>query len=264
MSESILVIPDCHSKPESTTDRFDWLGQYIVDEKPDHIVQVGDFLDMQSLSSYDKGKGTGEGKRFAADVAAGRRDLEALFAPMDRHNLNRRKKKKAPYKPNKVFLWGNHEDRIRKWENDNPALSGMVEVHMGGIHYYFDEVVPFKQIYVNQGIAFCHYFPSKMGRAIGGKNAARTITLEVMMSNVSGHSHNLHHCVHTRGDGQKLIGLVGGWYGDVSHSERWSAGTEHSWWNGVILLDDIENGFPHRVEFITQDALRREYGNPNV
>ena len=52
---NLLVIPDCHAAPEYDNDRFTALGNFIVDEQPNIIVCLGDFGDMPSLSSYDKG-----------------------------------------------------------------------------------------------------------------------------------------------------------------------------------------------------------------
>lgn len=55
-SSKILIIGDSHSKPSVSNRRFDWLGKLIADEKPQLVVDLGDFGDMESLSSYDKGK----------------------------------------------------------------------------------------------------------------------------------------------------------------------------------------------------------------
>ena len=66
--KNLLVIPDCHAAPEYDNDRFTALGKFIVDEQPDIIVCLGDFGDMPSLSSYDKGTKGFEGRRFKKDV----------------------------------------------------------------------------------------------------------------------------------------------------------------------------------------------------
>src|SRR4051812_29162536 len=38
-----LVIPDCQVKPGVRTDHMDWIGNFIVEKKPDVIVNIGDF-----------------------------------------------------------------------------------------------------------------------------------------------------------------------------------------------------------------------------
>ena len=56
-----LIIPDVQHKPGCTTDHLSWAGQYAVDMLPDTIVIIGDWWDMESLSSYDKGQKSFEG-----------------------------------------------------------------------------------------------------------------------------------------------------------------------------------------------------------
>jgi hypothetical protein len=51
-----LFIPDVQAKEGVPFDHLDWIGRFIVDKKPDVIIQAGDFADMPSLSSYDRGK----------------------------------------------------------------------------------------------------------------------------------------------------------------------------------------------------------------
>ena len=256
---SILVIPDCHSQPDSDSSRFSVLGRFITQYQPETIVCLGDFLDMASLSSYDRGKWTGESRRVLEDFRAGERDLTALLAPIDEYNKNRRKKAKKQYTPHKVFLWGNHEARITKWTNEHPEFKGLVETHFADFLSQWDEVVGFKTPYIREGIAFSHFFPNKMGRALGGKNAARSLLLNTGMSCVAGHSHNLDFATEARVDGTKMFGLVAGWYGDEAHSEEWSNGTDQNWWNGVVLLADLEDGFPQQQLYITQQRMREGY-----
>ena len=43
----------------------------IFEEKPDVVVCLGDWFDMASLSSHDKGKKSFEGRRYKQDVAVG-------------------------------------------------------------------------------------------------------------------------------------------------------------------------------------------------
>ena len=54
MIKKLLIIPDCHAHPDYDNNRFDWLGNLIIEERPDTILCLGDLADMPSLSSYDK------------------------------------------------------------------------------------------------------------------------------------------------------------------------------------------------------------------
>lgn len=44
-----LVIPDPHAYPDDDFRRFKWLGEYIMDTKPEVIVNIGDMWEMGSL-----------------------------------------------------------------------------------------------------------------------------------------------------------------------------------------------------------------------
>ena len=63
-----LVIGDPHCTPKATNDRFLWAGKFARDLKPNTIICMGDFASMDSLSSYDKGKKSFEGRRYKKDI----------------------------------------------------------------------------------------------------------------------------------------------------------------------------------------------------
>ena len=50
-----LVIPDVQVKPGHDYSFLKAIGNYIVKKRPDVIINIGDFADMPSLSSYDNG-----------------------------------------------------------------------------------------------------------------------------------------------------------------------------------------------------------------
>ena len=69
--QTLFVIPDTQVKQGVDLDYIHWIGNYIKHKKPPIIVQIGDWYDMEALSSYDKGKKRAEGKRFINDINAG-------------------------------------------------------------------------------------------------------------------------------------------------------------------------------------------------
>jgi hypothetical protein len=99
MAEDILVVPDSHAHPDFNNERADWLGKFILDRKPDVVVNMGDTFDMPSLSSYDKGKASFHGASYEKDINAGIDFLDRMWHPI------KKAKKKRPYS---VFLEGNH------------------------------------------------------------------------------------------------------------------------------------------------------------
>ena len=48
-----LIIPDCQIRAGDNFDFLRAIGNYIVRKQPDVIVNLGDFADLPSLSSYD-------------------------------------------------------------------------------------------------------------------------------------------------------------------------------------------------------------------
>src|SRR6056297_1601782 len=115
MTKDILVIPDQHAHPDHHNRRADWLGQYMVDTKPEIVINMGDLFDMPSLSSYDKGKASFHGKSYEKDIESGLDFHERMWGPV------KKQKKKQPYK---VFLHGNHENRLRKVLEYDEHLAG--------------------------------------------------------------------------------------------------------------------------------------------
>lgn len=260
MSEKMLVIPDAHAHPDYDNERFDWLGKYIVDEKPETILCLGDFADMPSLSSYDKGTRSFEGRRYKRDVESSKDALSRMFAPMADYNRRRSKNKKQQYSPRTVITVGNHEARIDKVTQMHPELHGTISVDDLGFSTYFNEVVDYKATGIVEGFAVSHYFVSGlMGRPIGGERAAHTLLTKQGMSCIAGHSHLLDFAVRTRADGRKMMGLVAGWYGHPGMKEGWNANTAGLWWNGVVMLLGVGDGWAEDIMFVSQDTLRKNY-----
>ena len=109
-----LVIPDTQVKPGISLAYLSWIGNYIVAKRPEVIVMIGDFADMPSLSSYDTGTKSFEGRTYKADIKAAQKGMEALLAPMKALNKKLLKSKKKQYKPRMVMTLCNHEHRITR------------------------------------------------------------------------------------------------------------------------------------------------------
>ena len=90
---NLLIIPDAHANTDYDNERFTHLGKFIIKHKPDYIVCLGDFADMPSLSSYDKGTKGFEGKRYKKDIESCINAQEKLLDPLRRYNARKRKNK---------------------------------------------------------------------------------------------------------------------------------------------------------------------------
>src|SRR5688572_9532220 len=103
-----------------------WVGEYLAEKRPDVIIQIGDFADMPSLSSYDAGKKCYEGRTYKADIASSIEAMELLLAPIERYNRSRRKRGLRPYKPRMILTLGNHEFRINRAIEVERKLDGTI------------------------------------------------------------------------------------------------------------------------------------------
>jgi len=154
----ICVIPDCQVKHGVPLDHLEWASDYIADKRPDEIICIGDFADMESLSSYDKGKKSFEGRSYHRDISVARYGLSLLCGTYQKlRSVN------LPYNPRQVLLLGNHEDRILRAIEEDRVLEGTIhQDDLGYAEYGFD-VRPYLSVYTSRGINFaqlwlsCHY-----------------------------------------------------------------------------------------------------------
>ena len=126
MSNVHLVIPDCQIRHGDDFGFLRALGNYIVAKRPDTIICLGDFADMPSLSSYDIGKKSFEGRRYSLDIAAAREAMQVLLQPLKDFNTKAKKNKEKLYHPRMVLTMGNHEHRINRAVENDSKLEGVL------------------------------------------------------------------------------------------------------------------------------------------
>lgn len=249
-----LVIPDTQVKPGVSTVHLSWIGSYIVDQfagAPLTVVHLGDHWDMSSLSSYDKGKKAMEGRRYKADIAAGNVGFDVLNVPLAQYNEGR----EDPWWPRRVFLLGNHENRITRAAEDNAQLDGLVTLEDLNVYDWGWEVHDYLEPVEIDGVVYAHYFYNPMtGRPYAGAN------LETRLKTV-GHSFTMGHqqglkwgIVDTvRG---RHIGLVAG--SCYLHDEDYLGPQGNAQWRGIIVCHQVERG-SYDPMFISLDYLSRRY-----
>jgi hypothetical protein len=150
-----LVIPDVQHKAGLSTDFLTHIGHYIVEHKPDVVIQIGDFADMPSLSSYDIGKKSFEGRRYKSDIEATHQAMSALLKPIAEFNLKQKKNKEKQYKPQMILTLGNHENRIERVVESDPKLEGTIGIEDLKYEDFGWHVVPYLQPIVLDGVAYC-------------------------------------------------------------------------------------------------------------
>ena len=254
MSKTHLVIPDPHAQPSFDNSRADLLAKLIIDLRPDTVVNLGDQWDMPSLASFDKGKKAAEGRRIKADIDAGLEFSERMWGPV------KATKKRLPYR---VFLEGNHEERIRRAINSSPELEGWLSTDDLEIDRWYDDFIPYRGntpgIVELDGIHYAHFFVSGvMGRPIGGEHPAYSLLTKEFVSCTCGHIHVMDFCERTSVAGRKIYGCVAGVF--IDYHAEWAGEVNKLWWNGVVIKRNVENG-GYDPEFVSMERLKKEYGH---
>jgi hypothetical protein len=249
------VIPDCQVKPGHPTRYLERIGQYIAEKKPDVIVQIGDFADMPSLSSYDKGKKSYEGRRYRQDVEAAHTGMESLVGPIRNEIARLRRNKERGWNPDLHLTLGNHEHRILRTIESESILDGTIGI--GDLRYedYGFRVHNFLDVVSIDGVQYSHYFTSGvMGRPVPN---ARQLVIKKLQSCVMGH--NQHWDIHrtTRADGTAVIGLfVGSCY---EHDEDYLGPQGNNYDRGIWMLYEVNDG-EFQPHFISLKYLEKKYG----
>jgi hypothetical protein len=252
-----LVIPDTQAKPGVPTDHLGWIGQYIVDRKPDVIVHLGDHADMESLSSYDVGKASFEGRRYVADIDAANDAFDVLCKPLDEFNAMKREHKHAQYLPDRHITLGNHEHRITRAADCDPKLVGLLQLDHLNYAGHGYQVHDFLQPICVDGIWYTHFWANPMtGRPYGGNAASRL--KQIGHTFVMGHQQTLDYAVRfLPGTGAQQFGLIAG--ACYLHDEDYKGPQGNAHWRGVIMLHEVDGDGSADPMFVSLDYLCRKY-----
>lgn len=247
-----MVIPDVQAKDGHDFSYLTRIGQYAVDKRPDVIVNLGDFADLPSLSSYDVGKKTFEGRRYKTDILAAHRAMEAFMAPIKAYNAKAAKNHKERYNPRLVLTLGNHENRINRAVNDDAKLEGTIGIEDLQYKEFGWEVYPFLDVVVVDGIAYSHFFTTGlMGRPCTTASAQLT---KKHMSCIAGHQQGLQISTAHQADGKRLTSIIAG--SCYEHSEDYMSSQGNNHWRGFLMLHDVRDGefdvMPVSLKYINQ------------
>ena len=244
------VIPDTQTKPGVPVDHMRWIGLDILRRRPDVVVHLGDGFDLPSLSSYDKGKKSMEGRRVSEDVACANEAIGLLTLPSRRHNS--RCKEQNRFDPRWVYLLGNHEHRMQRAIEDQAQLDGTLGMHLFDLEGW--EVHDFLEPVFIDGIGYAHYWYNPMnGRPYSGAALNRLKTIGHSYS--MGHQQTLDFAIRPVGD-TFHHGLVAG--ACYLHDEEYKGYQGNSHWRGVIVKNEVRDGH-YDIMPLSLDYLCREY-----
>lgn len=234
-TRSHAMIPDVQAKPGIDSRFLISVGRYIGHRKPDQIVQIGDFGDFPSLSSYDFGKKSFEGRRYRADVDATNQAWDYLMYGI-------RKEAGARYHPKMDYCLGNHEERIMRAIENDARLDGTIG--------YDDIVLPkgwerhdFLEVVKRDGVSYSHFFPRAASGSVmqtkRGAPSARAQVIREGNSATAGHQQGVDIACVSLG-GRLQWGLVAG--SCYLHSESYLSPQGNSHWRGMVIKNGVKKG----------------------
>lgn len=193
----LLVIPDTHV-PYHDKRAFNlmlevakWLGVQIV-------IVLGDFGDCFGVSDHSKDPN----RALKLD-----KEVEAVNAELDRLDALGAKQK--------VFIAGNHEDRLQRYLQDKaPELFNFISIpQMYRLEKRGWQYVPYKTDFKLGKVHFTH----DVGHA--GRSSVFQCLDTFQHSNVTGHTHRLAYIVEGNATGEHKLSAQFGWLGKVEDAD---------------------------------------------
>jgi len=216
--EKILLIPDCHI-PYEDKRAFELMLKVAKDFKPDHLIILGDWCDLYSVSSHSKDPN--RALNLKEEIKQAKFRLKQIADLKSKHT---------------VFIAGNHEDRLERYLMDKaPELFNLVnipallELDKLGFDY-----VPYKHEYKIGKLHITH----DCGNA---GRFAHYKALDTFQKNVIiAHTHRMGYTVDGNAEGERHLGAMLGWLGDwskVDYLHRVKVARDWCLGFGIAFLD---------------------------
>ena len=242
----VVCIGDAHDEPGLDKSRFEWIGKYVRREKPDVVVQIGDFASLDSLS-YWTPNGSLDGKdkpSFTDDLSSFAEALDALGCDsFEKH-----------------CTLGNHEHRMYRFEQGQPEVVGMLEQNFTSLltrHKW--TYSPFGMPTYYGGVAFVHVPLNRLGRAYGGKNSESSIANDSLSDIIIGHSHtDRRHRAPKIGTNKNLQVINVGCALPSNHVHSYAQHSTTGWSYGIADML-IRKGSVRDYNFVSMDSLKEKF-----
>lgn len=236
LTPGIYISIGCAHAPFHLEPAFKAVQQLLNDNKSQIVglVLAGDFLDMNSLSSHDKGKKPLPGVTLDWEYTESEILLNNLLDPLS-SNVE------------KIYIWGNHEDRYHRYmgDIDNSKLGSSLEGPISGLKLVekgFHIYENWKEDYIVLG----HHLQVSHGEFYNIHSAKKHIDT-YRKSILYYHTHRVQ---------QYIEGAVGGYNGgsmaDFSAPVFGyaSRAMKNSWLNGFNSVHVDEQGFYHIQQIV--------------
>jgi predicted phosphodiesterase len=192
--EPMLIVPDIHI-PYHDKKAVGLMMRVAKDLKPKHLILLGDAIDNYSVSSHSKDPNR---------VRMLDEEVSALNAELDKFDALNAK--------HKVFISGNHENRLERYLQDKaPELYNLVKIpELFKLKQRGWEYIPYKDHKELGKIHITH----DVGHAGRGSVFQNLDTYQ--HSVITGHTHKLCYVVEGNAVGEQKLSAQFGWLGDVT------------------------------------------------
>ena len=225
--EKILLWPDTHI-PYHDKKAVDLILKVAKKWKPDTIVLGGDFIDNYSVSSHDRDPN--RSLKLDVEVEETIKYLKII--------------KELKAKKN-IFIAGNHEWRLERYlMSVAPELNNIVSTpKILKLKELGFEYIPYKQVYKIGKLAITH----DLGKA--GRTAHLKALDDYQNNVVIFHTHRLGYAIEGDVEGNKHVGTMLGWLGDVESADyKHRAMANKEWALGFgIAYHDTKTGVVYVV-----------------
>ena len=246
----VLVIGDTHDSPDiPNKERFGWFAKHIRKIKPDIVVQIGDFVTLNSCTHYIKDD------TYTARIEKPifMKDMESMDSAMEEFDYHLKKLNIKKY-----LTLGNHEKRMFRKEDSNPTFYGMCQKEFFGICKEYDwDVIPYGQYLMLGGVGFIHAPINPMGKEYGGEASERQIANKSKIDIVFGHSNRLAKISPFKNDYTRIVNV--GCALPMNHIESYAKHSLTGWTYQICELKIWDNHI-QEVNNISLETLEREYG----
>lgn len=236
LTPGIYISIGCAHAPFHLAPAFKAIQQLLNDNKSDIVglVLAGDFLDMNSLSSHDRGRKPLSGVTLDWEYTESEILLNDLLDPLATN-------------VEKIYIWGNHEDRYHRYMSDidNSKLGNSLQGPIAGLGLVdkgFDIYENWKEDFITLG----HHLQVAHGEFFNVHSAKKHIDT-YRKSILYYHTHRVQ---------QYIEGSVGGYNGGSMADFNApvfgyaSRAMKNSWLNGFNAVHVDEQGFYHIQQIV--------------
>lgn len=232
------VVPDVQLRAGVPADHIDWIAKDIIRRKPDVVVVLGDWWDFVSLNTHAApGSASTENQRIEKDLQAGNSAFRRLADPIQDEIDRLAKGHRKRWSPRRVFLFGNHENRLQRAVERDPKWSGIIGDHLM-VTPGFERHGFLERVWID-GVCYAHYFQSPhSANAIGG--SVHNMLNRIGSSFVMGHRQGFDYATRIQACGRTWHGLVAG--SCYTHREEYRGNQGQRHWRGCVVLNEVKDG----------------------